>query len=202
MSARDPNWFEHPDFWLSDKRGVNRDPFSGIYYGAALAVMDLYPSSMSLIDIGCGRGAVMRHLINCHYRVYGAEFSLWAIDHAVVPQAIIYCWDIRKPRPGSLHLDAAYCLGVLGYLEEAEIPDAVRRCAEWADNLFFTEAVTDYPSLGEDYWQRSGRLTKRDSKWWEKTLLAALPGFEMDEERTAKARSREGWAGSWALRKR
>jgi hypothetical protein len=203
MNASDPNWFEHPDFWLSERRGVNRDPDSGLYYGAALVVMDLYAPTLSLMDIGCGRGAVMKHLLNCGYDVIGADASLWALFHPVAPMHRLYHWDIRTDwEPEWFYVGAAYCLGVLGYLTEADIPAAVARCGRMVPLLLFTEAVTDSPSLGEDYWERSGRLTKRDSKWWQETLLASLPDFEMDEERTAKARSREGWAGSWALRRR
>jgi SAM-dependent methyltransferase len=157
MSAADPSLTRWED--------------NGLFYTAArvAAAIAARLGTGSILDVGCGRGFVVRHLRDGFgYDARGLEYGEAALAHSVCDAE--FC-DLTGMLPC---VDSSYgliiCHGVLSHIPESDIPHALgelRRVAGMA--LWANVLVKETPT-------QQHHKTFRSTEWWQEKLVVA--GFE------------------------
>lgn len=129
----------------------------------------------SAVDVGCAKGFLVAELLDARIEVTGFDVSEYALSFATgLP---CYPADIRHGIPRQA--EAVFVLGVLLYLEEAELP-AVLAHLRQATGRFLLFAGY-YEGDGQDVPDPLRRIT-RPYRWWRAQLTSA--GFNFDHRET------------------
>src|SRR3990167_5221337 len=100
---------------------------NGIYFSTALAVskiIEKFNIGRRFLDAGCGRGYVVRHLINKGFDAHGFEYGKETVENAVIKQ-VVY-GDLTEKLPFSDNtFDFILCHGVLSHLTPEYIENGI-----------------------------------------------------------------------------
>src|SRR5437763_969607 len=110
----------------SDPWGVLMSPVAHQRYLALVEVISRYSPCGSLLDVGCGEGALTRYVVGCAKEVVGIDASQTAIRRAqdLVPRAKFHCCTLETfevDRP----FDVVLAVEVLYYVPSVDV--AIRR---------------------------------------------------------------------------
>jgi SAM-dependent methyltransferase len=159
---------------------TNRWEDNGTYYGAALVAAALAQefgilprvrfsdgsleknkdNTSDILDVGCGRGFVVRHLKNLRFAAAGCEYAPMSEVQPV--ERHIYRGDLTETLPFD---DGAFgltiCLGVLSHLPEDDVPHAIRELTRVTRRAIWTNIlVIDHPL-------QKHHQTIRPPHWWQ-----------------------------------
>lgn len=168
----------------ADHPGLRRDDDNGLYYAVAtraVAVLDglgIPPALASVLDVGCGRGFVVRHLRRMGLWARGCEYGEAARATSVC--AAQFC-DLADPEVGIPVSDGSaalvICHGVLSHLPPERAEFAASELKRVAAAAVWTNVLVD-PHASQRH-----HLTVRPREWWRPILSAggwteeAVEGF-------------------------
>jgi 2-polyprenyl-3-methyl-5-hydroxy-6-metoxy-1,4-benzoquinol methylase len=126
--------------------------------------------SNKIIDIGSGRGHIIRLLNSCKERL--EDFSITSVDlkkfHGETVDEFIPC-DLSKPdNRGNLlnkHYDILVCTDVFEHLEKSFIEDTIKMCAQLSKKCIFCIANHSDVFDGVEL-----HLIQESDLWWENIL--------------------------------
>lgn len=184
MTDFERRYFEDPDYAPGLKggdevRGYGYYPDYFPVVEAQLATLVELTSARTLLDAGCGKGALAawarRDLGVC---AVGADASAYAVLHARGGAACTVRADVARLPFAAAAFDLVYCNGVLQYLDgfsaRAALAELARVCgrAAFISNIAAVQRTTD--------WGRADTLTRlylRPRQWAELLRAAAAsPG--------------------------
>jgi SAM-dependent methyltransferase len=182
-----PEWFDADYFDLGRKsnwsRGYSWPLFEGVFRNAARYLADLFPEARSFLDVGCGKGFLVRALRERGLDAWGFDFSGYAVAHAE-PSAKPY---IQLADAGTARyerqFDVVIAMSVLESLTEAQIRDFLPRARDWTKTaLLAVIAANDRHGDGavKTLDRDLSRVTLRDRTWWRSEFRDA--GWRQDHE--------------------
>jgi SAM-dependent methyltransferase len=106
-----------PDPW-----GVLASPLAHRRYLALVEAVGQYSPCRSILDVGCGEGALTRYLVGCATEVAGIDASPTAIARArrLVPRATFHSCTLEAFTAGQL-FDVVLAVEVLYYVTSIEV---------------------------------------------------------------------------------
>ena len=106
-----------PDPW-----GVLASPLAHQRYLALIEVVAQHSPCRSILDMGCGEGALTRYLIGCANEVVGVDVSPTAISRArrLVPKATFECSTLEAFTTSQL-FDVVLAVEVLYYVKTLDV---------------------------------------------------------------------------------
>lgn len=152
---------------------------NGVFYGAALVAgalaqeFGIMPrvrfsdgsleknedNTSDILDVGCGRGFIVRHLKNLRFAAAGCEYA--PLSEIEPVERHIYHGDLTGELPFD---DDAFgltiCLGVLSHIPEDDVPHAIRELNRVTRGGIWTNIlVIDHPL-------QQHHQTVRPPHWW------------------------------------
>ncbi len=123
-----------------------------------------------LVDVGCGRGELVRELLNRGVDAQGVDVSPEAIGAgaACVPGRFREGSALALPHADG-EVQTATCVECLEYLSEADVDQAILELARVASRSVFIAVATTADAGGH-------RRLVRGREWWEQRILAAGGG--------------------------
>lgn len=105
----------------SDPWGVQSSPFAQQRYLKLLEVIGQHGPCDAILDVGCGEGALARHLVGCAREVVGIDASQTAITRArqLTPKATFHCSTLEEFSPRR-RFDVVLAVEVLYYVPSVE----------------------------------------------------------------------------------
>lgn len=116
MSQYGREYFEWYDSKIQD---------SGIHFGIADAIHRAFPDQWPVLDVGCGRGYLVQHLVNLYPEAAGIDISVWAVKNPVIPGLPLSHGDVSEHLPWADHRFATVITWQL--LEHMPTEEAARR---------------------------------------------------------------------------
>jgi len=179
--------------------GKTRWEDNGAFYNTALfcrALLERYGRSElfenRILDVGCGRGWVVRHLRNMGFKAEGVEYGYGALENSVCNAV----WaDLTEELPcedGSY--DLVVCLGVLSHLPPNTVQHAIKELHRVSRGLLFNNILVLYHHLQRHH------LTIKPKQWWLPKFKKAgwVPlGIEDMLKEWGFNRSKHQWAEVW-----
>jgi len=106
-----------PDPW-----GVLASPLADRRYLALVEVVGRYSPCRSILDVGCGEGALTRYLVGCATEVAGIDASPTAIARArqLVPRATFHACTLEAFSAGHV-FDVVLAVEVLYYVKSIDV---------------------------------------------------------------------------------
>lgn len=168
---------------------------NGTFYGAAMAAYAIAKKvkAKSILDVGCGRGFVVRHLRKLSMKAEGCEYGTEAVKHSV-------CDSVWGDLTGKLpykdnEFDMATSLGVLSHLPEEYIPNALAELSRVSAKALWTNILILFHPGQEHH------LTVKAPYLWKPQFVAAgwqLAPWSIDFLQEHKmTRSHYGWSQIW-----
>ena len=158
-------------------RPEKKNEDNGFFYGAAKKLDDAAKkygvSRGSYVDVGCGRGFVVRHMLNMNYDAVGVEYGPLKEIAPVVPHRVRW-GDLTGTLPvpdGFAKLVS--CFGVLSHIPEESVPHAlgeVNRILSRGGIVCATIQTKNCPD-------QAHHKTFKPRDWWEKRFEDA--GFDI-----------------------
>jgi len=167
---------------------------NGTYYGAAVCARGIAGKfdCKSVLDVGAGRGFVVRHLRNMGFKAHGIEYGTEAVEHSIAECAE---GDLTKRLPAD---DGAYdltlCLGVLSHLPGDTVKHALKELHRVTSKALWTHILILPHPL------QLHHLTVESREWWDP--LFAVTGWVPEKaggllETLGMHRSHRGWSQVW-----
>lgn len=191
-----PAWFDETYFddTENEKGGPRWNPRS--YHKTLLRGILSLPEPIQLLDVGCGRGHIVKAL-NVHgYTARGIDVSQWAIDNTAADMHVDHCsvlqsYDFLQPAK----FRQVLCWNVLGYL-----PTTQDRYRALCNLHLLTKNWLVLALLTQEITPRSpGRGEHRPLKYWLKLIEAAA--LSIDPPAMAAWKKATGW-DTMVLRRR
>lgn len=152
------------------------------------------PNKVSILDVGCGRGFVLRHLQAIGFKhVQGFEYGPLGEIRPVVPLVKWADLTVRLPVPDN-SWDLVACVGVLSHLPEHLVDQAIRELYRVTGAVLLTNILT------EDHPMQKHHLTIKPASWWKPRFAKVGYGsLEMGAFLWNRGfRSRGQWAQVWS----
>lgn len=183
---------------MGDTGGLTRWEDNGAFWNAArFAARIARPHGIRrILDVGCGRGFVVRHLRNLGFDADGMEYAHEAVANSVCDARWADLTDWLPCDDGTYGL--VLCNGVISHLPEASIPNALRECWRVSGSFLWTNLLV-VPRKDQRH-----HLTVRKREWWLPRFQKA--GWEPRNdlhallEEYGQQRSALQWAEIWAKR--
>jgi len=153
---------------------------NGAFYNTAIVVSKIMQNEKldSVLDVGCGRGWVVRHLLNLGYKAEGCEYGEFAVKNSVCNS--VY-GDLCKTLPYEYNsFDVITCQGVLSHLPERYLKNAIEELYRITKNVLITNILIQEHT---DQWYH---LIIEKPDYWKPIFNEA--GFIEDKELTKKIR--------------
>ena len=117
-----PAAFEELYARRADPWGVLASPLAQQRYLALIEVVGRHSPCQSILDVGCGEGALTRYLVGCANEVAGIDASPTAITRArqLVPKATFHCCTLEDFRPERV-FDVVLAVEVLYYVKAVDV---------------------------------------------------------------------------------
>ncbi len=182
---------------LAGGEGINRWQDNGVYHNGACfaAAIARHVGAQSILDVGCGRGFVVRHLRNLGVTADGCEYGVEAVQHSVCGAVFGDLTD-RLPYADKSY-DLAHCVGVLSQFPAEDAPQAISELARVARGWLLTNILVKYHEAAPHH------LNVSPPDWWRERFDRA--GFRQVEiaelcGRFGMARNPLSWLAFWEKR--
>lgn len=143
-------------------------------------------SQIHLVDVGCAKGYLVRHLRRRGFDAWGVDISKYAIDHAPEDTATwLRLYDITSKDPsffGNDSFNMAVCLETMEHIPEPQVDLAltnILNLVEPGSQVVFTICTEDQPGWDTD----PTHVTIRSHDWWQFRLEQNGYGYNSDDIR-------------------
>jgi 2-polyprenyl-3-methyl-5-hydroxy-6-metoxy-1,4-benzoquinol methylase/glycosyltransferase involved in cell wall biosynthesis len=170
--------------------GYTWSSFAGVFTETAAFLASTFDPTASYLDVGCGKGFLVRALREAGRACWGIDHSPWAVEHAEPAARPHVMYATADALPIGRRVDVVVALDVLAHLTEAQ----ARAFLEQARAITDVAIVAVINSLETD--RDSGRVNEADADlshilmrthaWWHETFLAT--GWRQDAVARALAR--------------
>ena len=172
---------------------VTRWEDNGLFFTTAMTARRIasWGDVKSVLDVGCGRGFVVRHLRNLGMTAKGVEYGKAALAHSVCGAEF---GDLTEGLPvdGREH-DLVLCHGVLSHIPTDQVPAALAELNRVTGKSLWSHILVKYHET-----QRHHR-TFASTAWW--TIQFNKAGFTIDRELTELVvdynRDEYQWSAVW-----
>lgn len=171
----DYDYFDNPDAY--GYQGYNKYASGDQYVSSwdRIAEFCLDQRILTAVDLGCAKGFLVEALISRGIRAIGYDISAYALSFAEHLPCKVH--DLRHGVPAQA--DAVFALGVLLYLEESEIANALRSIYGATHKLFLFSSY--YINENQKVPDPLRRLA-RSRYWWRTQIEGAGFIFNTQEE--------------------
>jgi len=167
---------------------------NGLFFEAAVTTSKLADKigRPAIVDIGCGRGFIIRHLRNLGHIADGYEYGDAALKDSVCGAK--FC-DLTAKLPIP---DGAYglgvCTGVLSHVPEESVPNALSelRRIVYSKGLLFINVLNHYTPM------QSHHRTFKPNEWWKDRFAKARWLYASEHDEFLKSRGCNTSPGIWA----
>jgi 2-polyprenyl-3-methyl-5-hydroxy-6-metoxy-1,4-benzoquinol methylase len=127
----DADYFEHglKSNWA---RGYTWSNFKGIFEDAATYLVQMFPEARCFLDVGCGKGFLVKTLRHRGPEAWGFDHSSWAISHAEATAKpflkLADAIDVDYERS----FDVVVAMSILESLTEQQLDEFLPRARAWA----------------------------------------------------------------------
>lgn len=154
-----------------------------------------HSAELHVVDVGCAKGYLVRHLRRRGFDAWGVDISQYAIDNAPDDTANwLRIYDITSKDPsffGNEAFNMAVCFETMEHIPEPQVDLAlsnIRRLVEPGSNVLFTICTDKQPGWDSD----PTHVTIKPRGWWLDRLVAA--GFGISPfGRICQDRLRQFW---------
>ena len=155
----------------SDDPSLTRWEDNGLFYTTAktAAAIAVRLGTRTILDVGCGRGFVVRHLRDGFgYDACGLEYGEAALTHSVCGAQFCDLTAMLPCRDSSYGL--VVCHGVLSHIPEPDVPHAIGELRRVAGAALWVNVLVKKTPTQEHH------KTFRSAEWWREKLVVG--GFE------------------------
>jgi glycosyltransferase involved in cell wall biosynthesis/ubiquinone/menaquinone biosynthesis C-methylase UbiE len=142
---------------------------------ASAIIQKTYGLNGKVIDVGCGRGYLMKHFLSKGKDVVGIEISDYAVEHPIEGcEGKIFKASITDIPYTDEYFDWAVCFSVMEHLPESIIQDSLRELKRVAKNIYMEIAMPMYPGHEKEIEaEDSTHITVRHMEWWKQQFYKA-----------------------------
>ena len=133
-------------------------PDNGLYMVRATKIINIAKPT-SVLDVGCARGWVVKHLLELGVPAWGIDPSEWCKKNSGVPRNHIVASADDIPFEDK-SFDLLYCEGVLEHINEIKIPKVMSEF-----NRVSKRRMLQISLLGH-YQEDPGHICIKDLSWW------------------------------------
>ena len=129
------------------------------------ALKSIYPSTQTVVDIGCNNGWLVKDLLETGFDAYGIDVSEAAKENAVCPKDKIVICDIRECAffPLFPKYDIGFCFEVLEHIEKEKIFHVFQNFRNLVNRVIITASTM---MDGEKY-----HINVKNHSWWMEKFL-------------------------------
>ena len=121
---------------------VTRGEDNGNYWNTAIFISEVLGTygGSSALDVGCGRGFLVRHLRNLGFQADGIEYGHWAVENSVCNSK----WgDLTEALPAAdANYDLVSAIGVITHIGKPALPHALGELRRVTKKFLFTNILT------------------------------------------------------------
>lgn len=181
-----PEWYDEDYFENGLKSnwsgGYTWPQFTSLFLGTAQFLIDVFPDAATYLDVGCGKGFLIRALRERERECWGFDHSAWAVEHAeesIKPFLINTGVDDAS---FDRRFDLLLAFSVFETLTESQARSFLSRAREWTNHAL----LAVIPSVDSEEERRSceandrdlSHITMRSRAWWHELFLEA--GWRQD----------------------
>ncbi len=122
---------------------------------------------ISILDIGCGTGRLLKHLTDHYYKAAGVDFAFNCLDDDVKGTVKFYetnIWEMDLPD----NYEVGICADVMEHIPEEKVQDTLSAIHDHCERVYYVIANYDSKFMGHDL-----HVTKRSKLWWRVALSKA-----------------------------
>lgn len=151
---------------------------NGTFYSTAIMIKEILEeyNLRTILDVGCGRGFVVRHLRNLGYEAEGCEYGKETVELSVCNSIYVDLTEVLPYNDNSF--DIVLCAGVLSHLPKENTENAIKELYRVTKKILITNILT-IPS--DDQWYHINVVPKT---WW--LPLFKKQGFIYNKDLTKK----------------
>ena len=180
------DWYDKDYFETGIKsnwdQGYKWPLFVGLFRETANFLISVFPEASSFLDIGCGKGFLVRCLREAGKECWGFDYSRWAIDHTeecVRPFVrLASVEDVTSDR----QFDLLLSFEVFEHLTESQIRSFLGRARTWTRMGLLATIPSFENDEEQKLYQKNDRdlshVTFRPRRWWHEVFLTA--GWRQD----------------------
>ncbi|MHC1699621.1 MAG: class I SAM-dependent methyltransferase [Humidesulfovibrio sp.] len=119
-------------------------------------VLEIFPGTASVVDVGCGAGTVLRAFLDLGVpRVRGLDAAWVARDQLAIPEDCFTTVDLERGINAPGRFDLAVCLEVAEHLAPGRAASFVAELAGLSDLILFSAAIPGQGGVGHinEQWQ-------------------------------------------------
>jgi len=128
-----------------------------------------------VIDVGCGRGYLMKHLLQKGKDVVGIEISDYAVEHPIEGcEGRIFKGSITDIPYLDNSFDWAVCFSVMEHLPENIVLDSLKELKRVAKRIYMEIAMPMYPGHEKEIEAEDPtHITVKPLEWWKRHFYRA-----------------------------
>ncbi len=119
---------------------------------------------LSVLDVGCAYGYIVRHLVDSGIPAMGCDVSEWCRGKAesIIPGRFrkTPAWDLSCF--GSKEFDVLYCEGVLEHIPVKKIEQLFQEFARVAQRFYLQVSFSN----AKGFYREPGHICCHDPQWW------------------------------------
>jgi SAM-dependent methyltransferase len=140
---------------------------NGVYLNAAMFTAELARATGAgkILEVGCGRGFVVRHLRRVGVNADGLEYGTGGVEHSVCDARH---GDLTEHLPvADESYDLVYTAGVLSHIPEEKVVHALSELRRVATKIVWTNILVKYHELQQHH------KTFKPKEWWTRKFSRA-----------------------------
>ena len=167
--------------WLN---GYNWASFAGVFNETASFLINTFPDAASYLDVGCGKGFLVRALLAEGKDCWGIDHSAWALEHAEPVAQPYLTRGSAEEIATDRQFDFVLAFGLLPHLTESQAEEFLRRARTLA-RMGIVAVIRSFDTEDDEQRYREANddddlshILMRTRAWWHDMFLRA--GWRQD----------------------